>query len=232
MTINTISPWTYDLDQAIRVQENLHQHLNLSWDDRPINTLAGIDVSYTQHSIRAAVAVQQFPELTNLFSVSAETPQAFPYIAGLLAFREGPAILAAWEKLKLKPDLLLIHGHGIAHPRGVGLASHIGLWLNLPTIGIAKTRLYGVHAEVGPHVGDWSELMDEKQPHQVIGVVLRTCENIKPIYVSPGNLIDLEHSIDFVLACSQGCRIPEPLRAAHQAAAEHNQKSHSLVIES
>jgi len=107
MTINIISPWTYNMDQAIKVQENLRQHLQLTWDDRPVHTLAGIDVSYTQHSISAAIAVLDFPGLSNLISVSAETPQAFPYIAGLLTFREGPAILAAWEKLKLKPDLLL-----------------------------------------------------------------------------------------------------------------------------
>jgi deoxyribonuclease V len=224
MTIDTISPWTYNLDQAIRVQKKLRQHLQLSWDKHQVKTLAGIDVSYTQDSIRAAVAVLRFPDLTNLTTVSGETPQAFPYIAGLLAFREGPAILAAWEKLKIKPDLLLIHGHGIAHPRRVGLASHIGLWLNLPTIGIAKTRLYGMHDEVGSQVGDWSELVDEKQPSHIIGAVLRTCENIKPIYVSPGNLIDLDHSIEFVRACTRGCRMPEPLRAAHQAAVKHNLK--------
>lgn len=232
MTINTISPWTYDLDQAIRVQENLRQHLQLSWEDRPVNTLAGINVSYTQDTIRAAIAVLRFPELTNLITVNVEAPLAFPYVAGLLVFREGPAILAAWEKLKLKPDLLLIHGHGIAHPRGIGLASHIGLWLNLPTIGIAKTRLYGTHAEVGPQMGDWSELLDEKEPGLVMGAVLRTCESARPIYVSPGHLIDLEHAIAFVLACTRGCRMPEPLRAAHQAAAKYNQKSYKLAIES
>jgi deoxyribonuclease V len=177
------------------------------------------------------VAVLNFPGLTNLISVSAETSQSFPYIAGYLAFREGPAILAAWEKLKLKPDLLLIHGHGIAHPRGIGLASHIGVWLNLPTIGITKTRLYGIHGEVGPQVGDWSKLVDEKQPDRAIGAVLRTCENIRPVYVSPGHLIDLEHSIEYVLACTRGCRIPEPLRAAHQAAAHHDQKHRIGAIE-
>jgi deoxyribonuclease V len=224
MTIETVFPWTYDLDQAIEVQEKLRQRLILTWDNRPVNTLAGIDVSYTQNSIRAAVAVYHYPDFTSLSTVSGGAPQVFPYIAGLLAFREGPAILAAWERLKLKPDLLLIHGHGTAHPRRVGLASHIGLWLNLPTIGIAKTRLYGFHAEVGPRVGDWSELVDEKETEQVIGAVLRTCENTKPIYVSPGHLIDLEHSIEFVLACTQGCRMPEPLRAAHQAAIKHKQK--------
>jgi deoxyribonuclease V len=231
MTIDTISPWTYDLEKAVQVQENLRQHLLLSWDGRPLNTLAGIDVSYTQDSIRAAVAVLRYPSLTSLRTVTGEAPQGFPYVAGLLAFREGPAILAAWERLKLKPDLLLIHGHGTAHPRGVGLASHIGYWLNLPTIGIAKTRLYGTHTEVGPRVGDWSELVDEKEPGHVIGAVLRTCENTKPIYVSPGHLIDLEHSIEFVLECSRGCRMPEPLRAAHQAAAKPSQLHHKLLTE-
>jgi deoxyribonuclease V len=212
--------WTLDPNKAIQLQEDFAKNLIMVWDGRPVNTLAGIDVSYTQDSIHAAVAVLRYPDLSHLSTVFSEAPQGFPYMAGLLAFREGPAILAAWERLKHKPDLLLIHGHGTAHPRRFGLASHIGLWLNLPTIGIAKTRLYGFQAEVGPQVGDWSRLLDEKESDHVIGAVLRTCENANPIYVSPGHLIDLEHSTEFVLACSRGCRMPEPLRAAHLAASK------------
>lgn len=232
MTIQTIFPWTYNLDQAVQLQETLRQRLMLTWEDRRVNTLAGIDVSYTTGAIHAGIAVFHYPELTHMSSVTGEAPQGFPYIPGLLAFREGPAILAAWERLRIKPDLLLIHGHGIAHPRGIGLASHLGLWLDVPAIGIAKTRLYGSHAEVGSQVGDWSKLFDEKEPKRVIGAVLRTCEKIKPVYVSPGQLIDLEHAIEFVLACSQGCRMPEPLRAARQAAVKRKQNQQQLVSES
>lgn len=136
----------------------------------------------------------------------------------------GPAILAAWEKLTLKPDLILIHGHGIAHPRGLGLASHVGLWLNLPTIGTAKTRLYGCHSEAGSQVGEWSELLDEGDPKHVIGAVLRTQVNTKPVYVSQGHLIDLPHSVKFVMVCCRGYRMPEPIHAAHNIAQEHNSK--------
>ncbi len=117
--------------------------------------------------MRAAIAVLSYPKLDRLGTVTGEAPQGLPYIPGLLAFRVGPAILAAWEKLKLKPDLILIHGHGTAHPRGLGLASHVGLWLNLPTIGVAKTRLYGSHSEPSSHLGEWSELLDEGVPKRV-----------------------------------------------------------------
>ncbi len=225
--INTAVPWTYDLDEAIRLQESLRYRLALSWDNRPVNTIAGVDFTYTAGAIRAGIAVFSYPNLSRLQAVVGEAPQAFPYISGLLAYRVGPAILSAWEKLKHKPDVLLVHGHGIAHPRGVGLASHIGLWINTPTIGAAKTRLYGLQAAAGENVGDWALLANEGDPQKVIGAVLRTRPDCRPIYVSAGHLVDLPHAIEFVLATCQGCRMPEPLRAAHQAAAEsrHNIQS-------
>jgi len=218
MSINTTLPWTYDLDQASRVQENLSKRLSLVWDNRPVKTIAGIDVSESEATIHAAIVVLCYPELTHIITVTGDAPQGFPYVAGLLAFRVGPAILAAWEKLKLSPDLVLIHGHGIAHPRGLGLASHVGLWLDRPTIGVARTRLYGNPAEVGPQVGDWGEIRDEMNPKRVIGAALRTQVDVKPLYVSPGHLIDLPHSIEFVLSCCRKYRLPEPLREAHEAA--------------
>jgi deoxyribonuclease V len=224
MTTNITLPWTYDLDQAIRLQENLSKRVLLTWDNRPVNTVAGVDVSYTTDSVRAAISLFQYPEIDHLTTAVGEASQTFPYIPGLLAFRAGPAILEAWEKLKMAPDLIMIHGHGIAHPRHFGLASHVGLWLNLPTIGIARARLYGNCAEVGPQVGDWGEIRDEKKPETVIGAALRTQANTKPIFVSPGHLIDLGHAIEFVLACCQAYRMPEPLRSASQIA------SNSLLI--
>jgi deoxyribonuclease V len=217
--INPALPWTYNLEEAIHLQESLRQRLVLSWDNRPVNVLAGVDFSYTASStIRASIAMFSYPDLAHQQAVVGEAPQTFPYISGLLAYRVGPAILAAWEKLKYKPDVLLIHGHGVAHPRGVGLASHIGLWINTPTIGVAKTRLYGQQTEIGSNVGDWSDLFDENDPNNIIGAVLRTRGECKPIYVSAGHLIDLPHAIEFVLASCRGCRMPEPLRLAHHAA--------------
>ncbi len=219
MSVNPALPWTYDLDQASLIQENLSKCLSLVWGNRPVKTIAGIDVSYSGVTIHAAIAFFNYPQLTHLTTVTGVAPQGFPYVAGLLAFRVGPAILETWEKLKLSPDLILIHGHGIAHPRGLGLASHMGLWLDRPTIGVARTRLYGNHAEVGPLVGDWSEIRDERNPKHVIGAVLRTQSEVKPIYVSPGHLIDLPHSIEFVLTSCRKYRLPEPLREAHEVAA-------------
>ncbi len=215
MDIDNVFPWTYDIDEAIQLQGNLQERLVLAWDNRTIGTIGGIDVSYTGAAVHAAIAVFRYPDLTRIGIVTGKAPQGFPYIPGLLAFCVGPAILAAWDRLTLKPDLILIHGHGIAHPRGLGMASHVGLWLNLPTIGIAKTRLFGSHTEAGPNIGEWSELLDEGDPRHLIGAVLRTQVNTKPVFVSSGHLIDLPHAIRFVLACCSEYRMPEPIRAAH-----------------
>jgi len=227
MEVENVFPWTNDIDEAIQLQDNLRERLVLTWDNRPVITIGGIDIRDKGVHIRADITVFRYPDLTQLGTGTGEAPQGFPYVSGLLAFRVGPAILAAWEKLILKPDLILIHGHGIAHPRGLGLASHVGLWLNLPTIGIAKTRLYGIHAEAGPNIGEWSELVDEGDHQRVIGVVLRTQVNTKPVYVSPGHLIDLQNSIRFVLSCCRKYRMPEPIRAAHNVAAREKHKANA-----
>jgi deoxyribonuclease V len=218
MSINTTPPWTYDLEQAVHVQQNLSKRIILTWDNRPVQTIAGIDVSVPGVIVHAAISVLSYPQLTRLTTVTGEASQGFPYVPALLAFQVGPAILEAWEKLKQTPDLVMIHGHGIAHPRGFGLASHIGLWLNIPTIGVAKTRLYGRHTEVGPLEGDWSEIHDEHNPKLVIGAAVRIQPDVKPVYVSPGHLVDISHAVDYVSSCCRDFRMPEPLRIAHQAA--------------
>ncbi|HEY3473390.1 MAG TPA: endonuclease V, partial [Anaerolineales bacterium] len=146
----------------------------------------------------------------------AEAPLVFPYIPGLLAFREGPAVLAAWNKLKVQPDLLMFDGQGIAHPRGVGIAAQMGLWLERPTIGVAKSRLYGLHAEVGSERGARADLLDKNT--NLIGAVLRTREKTNPLYISPGHLMDVEHAVEFVMACTTSYRLPEPTRWAHKVA--------------
>jgi deoxyribonuclease V len=140
----------------------------------------------------------------------------FPYIPGLLAFREGPAVLAAWDKLKSRPDLLMFDGQGIAHPRGIGIASQMGLWLEIPSIGVAKSRLFGRHGEVGQRRGDRADLLDNRG--KSIGSVLRTRDGTNPLYISPGHSIDVEHATEFVLACCTGYRLPEPTRWAHKVA--------------
>jgi len=208
--------WDLTPAEAVRIQKELRERIVLDWDDRAVDTIGGVDISIQTETARAAIVIIRFPELTPLEAVTAEAPLVFPYIPGLLSFREGPAVLAAWEKLQHQPDLLMFDGQGIAHPRGVGIAAQMGLWLERPTIGVAKSRLYGTHEDVGPNRGDQAALVNRKG--NVIGSVLRTREKTNPLYVSPGHLMDVQHAIDFVLACGAGYRLPEPTRWAHKVA--------------
>ncbi len=198
------------------VQKEMREHLLLKWDGRPVSSIGGVDVSVKTEAARAAIVVIRYPELTPVEAVTADAPLVFPYVPGLLAFREGPAVLAAWEMLQHKPDLLMFDGQGIAHPRGIGIASHMGIWLGRPTIGVAKSRLYGRHAEVGPRYGDHADLFDKSG--DIIGTVLRSKERTNPLYISPGHLMDVRHATDLVLACLAGYRLPEPTRWAHKVA--------------
>jgi deoxyribonuclease V len=208
--------WDLSPKEAIEVQEQLRKRLILAWDGRPVNSIAGVDVSIPGEQARCAIVVLTVPSLVPLEAVTADVPLVFPYIPGLLSFREGPAVLAAWGKLKSKPDLVMFDGQGIAHPRGMGIATQMGLWLECPTIGVAKSRLYGRHTEPGPKRGDQADLVGKDGT--VIGTVLRTKENVKPLFVSPGHLIDVEHATKFTLACNGGYRLPETTRWAHRVA--------------
>jgi deoxyribonuclease V len=208
--------WNLTPDEAARVQSELRSRLILTWDERPVATIGGVDISIKTETARAAIVVLSYPELKPLESVIADVPLVFPYIPGLLAFREGPSVLAAWNELKNKPDVLMFDGQGIAHPRGIGIASQMGLWLERPSIGVAKSRLYGRHEEVGPQRGDRADLIDKQG--NVIGAVLRSREKTNPLYVSPGHLIDVEHATQFVMQCLAGYRLPEPTRWAHNVA--------------
>ncbi len=227
MTPHNLHPWSLSPDEAVKIQAALRGRLVLTWDGRPVTTVAGVDVSLGEAHARAAIVVFRYPDpstgtpgqaLVPIEGVMADAPLVFPYIPGLLSFREGPAVLAAWEKLQNKPDLLMFDGQGIAHPRGMGIASQMGLWLERPTIGVAKSRLYGRHQAPGPERGDFAELYDERDLKRVIGVVLRTCQKVNPLYVSPGHLIDVQKSKEFVLNCCAGYRLPEPTRWAHRVA--------------
>ena len=208
--------WDLTPREAALVQKELRQRLILAWDDRPVASVAGVDISIQTEMARAAIVVLRYPELTPVEAVLSDAPLVFPYIPGLLSFREGPAVLAAWAKLQNKPDVLMFDGQGIAHPRGVGIAAQMGLWLERPTIGVAKSRLYGLHAEVGPERGARADLLDKNT--NVIGAVLRTREKTKPLYVSPGHLMDVEHAVSFVMACCTAYRLPETTRWAHKVA--------------
>jgi deoxyribonuclease V len=210
--------WALKPDEAVKVQAELRQRLSLVWDGREVTTIGGVDMSLTDDKAHAAIVVLRYPDLTPMEGVTVDAPLVFPYVPGLLSFREGPAILAAWDQLQRKPDLLMFDGQGIAHPRGMGIAAQMGLWLQRPSIGVGKSRLYGRHAEPGPNAGDATDLVDPKTKH-VIGAVLRSKERSNPLFISAGHLIDLPHALTFVRACLRGYRLPEPTRWAHKFAA-------------
>jgi deoxyribonuclease V len=225
--MKALHSWDLDPRQAIALQHRLRERLVLAWDGREVTTVGGVDVSVKGGTARAAIVVLRYPELTPLEAATAEAPVCFPYIPGLLTFREGPVVLKAWEGLHLKPDLVLYDGQGIAHPRGIGLAAHMGLWTGCPSIGVAKTWLYGVHAEPGRLRGASAEL---RSPHEAareaipreagaaIGAVLRTRTDVNPVYVSPGHLIDVPTAVEYVLGCCTRYRLPETTRGAHRVA--------------
>lgn len=179
--------------------------------------VAGVDVSYRRfgHQFHGAVVVLDYPGLQLVESAVASLASPFPYVPGLLSFRELPALVAALEKLSRLPDLVLVDGQGIAHPRRFGLASHLGVWFDVPTIGCAKSRLCGAYRDPGRMRGEMTQLTagDEE-----LGRVVRTRSGIKPLFISPGHLVDCRSAAAAVLACHSGYRLPQPTRLAHQLA--------------
>jgi deoxyribonuclease V len=175
-----------------------------------------VDVGIREDVARAAVVVLTYPDLRPVEQAVYEGTVMFPYVPGLLAFREAPAVLAAIAKLKQQPDVFILDGQGRAHPRRFGIACHVGLWLDKPTIGCAKSRLFGRHDEPGQAPGDFTPL---RAGRDMIGAVLRTKPRTNPLYISVGHKIDLDSAVHFVLNCTRGYRLPEPTRLAHQAAA-------------
>ncbi|MHC4481288.1 MAG: deoxyribonuclease V, partial [Planctomycetota bacterium] len=178
--------------------------------------VAGADVAFDRrsNSVFAAALLLSYPELEVVEQASARQTSPFPYVPGLLSFREGPAVLKAFAKLRRRPDVVIFDGQGYAHPRRLGLASHMGLWLRLPTVGCAKSRLTGEHKEPGKRKGSVTPLLDGAEQ---IGAVVRTRSGVKPVFVSPGHLADVASSLGLVLDCCRGLRLPEPTRQAHIA---------------
>jgi deoxyribonuclease V len=205
--------------EAIALQKKLRHQVRRKWDGRKVARIAAADVHFPASDVsRAALIVMTFPGLEIIETVIKDSSTPFPYIPGLLSFREIPPLLAAWERLRAVPDLVLCDSHGTAHPRGLGMASHLGLTLGIPTIGCAKSHLYGSFEDPGPERGDRSPVRDRSG--KVIGTVLRTRTGVRPVYVSPGHMIDMRSSVRFILACSPAYRIPVPLSMAHKAAGE------------
>jgi len=191
--------------------------------------IAGVDVSISRARGEAtgAVVLLDYPGLRLVEAKVICGKAEFPYVPGLLSFREAPLLLRACQELEIIPDLFLVDGQGIAHPRRIGLASHLGLFLDVPTIGCAKSRLCGSHTTPGVEPGEYAELVDGDE---VIGAVLRTKVGVKPVYVSIGHKIDLPTAIHWVLACCKGYRLPEPVRLAHQAAGGNLKMERSVFI--
>lgn len=210
--------WHVRPDEAKRIQLELAKRVSARNEMGALRLVAGADMSIdrARNRGRAAVVVLTFPDLQLIEKKMAEVDLEFPYVPGLLSFREAPAVLRAVEKLRESPDLLLVDGHGLAHPRRFGIACHLGLLLDMPTIGVAKSRLIGAHGPVGEAHGSQSDLTDRDE---LIGIVLRTKAGSQPVYVSIAHKIDLETAARLVMELTRNHRLPEPARQAHQAAA-------------
>jgi deoxyribonuclease V len=209
-------PWDVSPQQAKEIQRELRRYWTRSPLEDPPHIVAGLDVSVKDGLARSAVVLLSFPELEPLEAASAERPATFPYVPGLLAFREGPVLLEALEKLTEEPDVLIFDAHGFAHPRRIGLATHLGTVLDIPAVGCAKSCLCGDYEEPDGKRGSWTRLWDD---NEAIGAVVRTRDNVRPVFVSIGHRTDLETAVALVLECAPNYRLPETTRWAHRVAA-------------
>jgi len=218
MQISQRHAWSLTVEEAIAIQEQLRSEIITSDDFKePVKYVAGVDMGFEAEGTisRAAVAVLSFPDLQLQETAIARRPTSFPYIPGFLSFREIPAVLNALEKLNTIPDLILCDGQGIAHPRRFGIACHLGLLINMPTIGVAKSLLVGKHEEVPEQKGSWQPL---RYRGEIIGAVLRTRTGTKPLYISSGHRVSLPTAIEYVLRCTPKYRLPETTRIADKLA--------------
>ncbi|MCX7705343.1 MAG: endonuclease V [bacterium] len=200
------------MKKLIKIQEQLEKRIILTWTGDKIKYIAGCDVAYSGKKSIACVAVIEIPEF-NIIETSYHIEETcFPYIPGFLAFRESSVIINAIRKLKTGVDVFILDGHGIAHPRKMGLATYTGILINKPTIGCAKSLFTGIYTIPGNNKGDFSPVTINTE---IAGVCLRTKKNTKPVFVSPGNFIDIENSVKIILQCTRNYRIPEPIRLAH-----------------
>ena len=217
MRFTRLHSWDVEPKAAIALQSELASRLI---SDTPleidhIKRVAGVDVSVKAGQSRAAVVVMSFPDLSLIETARAQQATSYPYIPGLLAFREGPVVLEALAKLGTEPDVLIFDGMGQIHPRRMGIAAHLGLWLGRPTIGCGKSHYIGEYEEPAIEKGSRSPLFYRGQE---LGVVLRTRKGVKPVFVSAGHLVSLDSAVELVLACAPHFRLPAPIRAAHKAA--------------
>ncbi|MDB5244850.1 MAG: deoxyribonuclease [Parcubacteria group bacterium] len=209
--------WDVTPKEAVVLQKELREQVKLVPLTGLPKTIGGCDVSMNRFATSgyAGFITLSYPRLEEIAHSVVKEKISFPYIPGLLSFREIPMLLRAWEKLEKKPDVLIVDGIGIAHPRRLGIATHLGLILRIPTIGCAKSVLIGVYEEPGAEPGSISYLRDPKAHNEIVGAALRTKKNVKPVFISPGHLITLSESIEIAKRCVLTHRLPEPTRLAH-----------------
>src|ERR687894_2531790 len=206
--------WDVTPREAVELQKRLRERVKVVPLAREIETVAGANISFNKFDpvVYAGIVVLRLPSLEVVEEVGVVSETKFPYVPGLLSFRETPSVLEAWAKLKIEPDAVMFDGQGLAHPRRVGIASHVGLLIDRPTLGCAKSVLVGKFEEPQAERGSWTPLVDKGE---TVGAAVRTKTRVQPVYVSPGHLIDLEGAIDLVLKTDGGYRQPEPTRRAH-----------------
>jgi deoxyribonuclease V len=226
MQIKDLHNWDLSYSQARGLQEKLASKVQFVPIKKKPKLIAGLDCAFSKDGkkIIAVVIVLKLPDFTSVETTSATRKTTFPYIPGLLSFREAPVCIDAVKKLRSKPDVFIIDGQGIAHPRRLGLAAHLGLFFDKPTIGCAKSRLTGQFEEPPLEKGSYSLLKDTKTNNETIGAVLRTRTNVKPVFVSVGNKCLLKDAIETTLACTTKYRLPEPTRMAHQLVSKQRLK--------
>lgn len=230
--------WALTPEQAIALQRQLAPRVERHDRLDAVEWIAGMDIGFEDDgaTTRAAVVLLHWPELIPVDEIVHREPTRMAYIPGLLSFREIPAALGAFERLSRRPDLVMVDGQGIAHPRRLGIAAHLGLWLDLPTLGVAKKRLCGRHGEVPAAKGEWTALSDKRRDEDpadatvdasgrvIIGAMLRSRENVKPVIVSPGHRLSLTTALGWTIACLGRTKLPEPTRLADRIASRRGSR--------
>ncbi len=229
MKVGSLHSWQVSIAQALEIQQRLAAQVSKKSEVTTPRFIAGVDISVGkgEGTATGAVVILSYPELSVVETKVAQGKLDFPYIPGLLSFRESPLTLAACQKLTIAPDLILVDGQGIAHPRRLGLASHLGLLLNTPTIGCAKSILCGNHEVLGDEPGSYAKILDRGE---TIGAALRTKLRVKPVYVSIGHKVDLQTAAYWVMNCCRGYRLPEPTRLAHLAAGANLEPERATMV--
>jgi len=220
MKIKHLHDWNLSSQDAIQLQKDLADQVITDQliDLDAVKLVAGVDVSVKNNVSQAAVVVMTYPELEIVETVRAKQPTSYPYIPGLLTFREGPVLEDAFKQLEHEPDVFIFDGMGQIHPRKMGIAAHLGLWLEKPTVGCGKTHFIGDYDDPAMEKGSYSPLTYKGEQ---LGVVLRTRTNVKPVYISVGHMAELNSAVQLVMSCTPKYRLPRPIRQAHNAAGEY-----------